>query len=108
MSTDDIMSEHQILTAGLFWSGFDAARQQRVGQETKDTRFRSYFGSGPEVVAKIFEDLVEYNTIKIKLSDIFLAMHLLKCYPMEAILFGTFMICKKSAQTAGWKTIEQN
>ena len=52
----------------------------------------------------IYQDLYEQD-LKIMLSDCLMAMRLLKCYPTESQLAGTFRVNEKTARTKCWNTI---
>jgi len=95
-----------VLRAGLSWAGFVAFRQERVQEETNDKRFQSFYGSGASAVLKIYEDLFEEDC-KVILLDSFMAMHLLKNYPNESQLAGTFRVSEKTARAKCWATIKK-
>ena len=104
MSTGKALDEATVLRAGLTWAGFVEYCQERVQHETNDERFRLFYGSGARAVLKIYEDLFKVDP-KLILLDCFMAMHLLKCYPTEARLAGTFRVSKKTARLKCWSTI---
>ena len=104
MSKVEALTSEKVLSAGLMWAGFDLCRQQRVCDMTNDQRFRTYYGSGPSAVLKVYEDLLE-DKQELKLKDLLMAMYWLMVYPTEGQMAGMFKVCEQTARETTWRTI---
>ena len=104
MHTAGSLSEEEVMHVGLKWAGFDINRHVRF--DTKNERFRSFYGSGPSAVAAVYSDLLKEDS-KLKIKDLFMALYLLKAYPTECILAGTFKNCETTVGTICWRTIKK-
>lgn len=109
-----IFTRHEILQYGLELCGFDATRQQRVGVEKNIERFKSHFGSHPEVYAQIWEDLqVNANpepwvdAVRADLDAFLITLHFLRRYPTESEQAGLFKISEKTARKWCWNFVSK-
>ena len=52
-----ILTDTDILAAGLRYAGFDARRQGKVNLNRNMTRYKQFFGVDPSTAAPLFRDL---------------------------------------------------
>jgi len=81
------LTDVDVLSVGLSYCGFDAARQQRVNLDRNLRRFKSFFGVPPTTVAPILRDLKDANS-KLVLKDILMSMNWLYLYETREVLSG--------------------
>jgi hypothetical protein len=103
-----ILSPVEMMYRGLGIAGFDEDRVARVQHPLNERRFRSWFGSNPNVCAQIWEDLLttEIAEARIPLNsdpDYFLmALYFLKVYSTEEHRSGTFGIGERTVRKWSW------
>ena len=86
-----VYTAREILKNGLHLVGYSKERRiRRAKKKTNIDRFRSHFGSNPNVLAEILEDLqmtdVEEAQVpaeELNINHFLMAMHQLKRYPTE-------------------------
>jgi hypothetical protein len=85
-----IYTASEILKIGLHLAGYKRRRIRRAKKKTNLDRFRGHFGSNPNVLAEILEDLqtteVEEAQVpaeELNIDHFLMAMHHLKRYPTE-------------------------
>jgi hypothetical protein len=103
-----IVTPDQTMARGLKFAGFDEGRVGRVGQALNERRFRSWYGSNPNVIARIWEDLLTTEIAEARIPpeadfDRFLmSFYFLKVYPTEEHRSGIFEVCEKTARRWSW------
>jgi hypothetical protein len=72
-------------------------------------RFKSHFGSHPDVYAQIWEDLqstadpeAPVNALDNDLDAFLIGLHFLKCYPRESKQAGMFNISERTVRKYNW------
>jgi hypothetical protein len=85
-----VFTANEILMIGLKLVGYKKRRIRRAKKQTNLDRFRGHFGSNPNVLAQLLEDLqtpeVEEAQVpleKLNIKHFLMAMHHLKKYPTE-------------------------
>jgi hypothetical protein len=94
--------------------GFKRSRLKRAEKKTNIDRFRGHFGSNPNVIAEILEDLqtteVEEAYVpseKLNIDHFLMAMHHLKRYPTEIEREAIFNISHMWGRNSCWFYIEK-
>lgn len=102
-----VVTPDELLWRGLVSVGFTGASILRVKRSTRLERFRSHFGSNPNVYSEMWEDLqttpipearITTDAVFVNLDSFLLALYFLKCYPTEAQLAATFKVCERTAR----------
>jgi hypothetical protein len=103
-----IVTPDETMSRGLKIAGFDLHRVGKAGDNLNQRRFRAWYGSNPNVYARIWEDLLmtEIAEARIPLEADFdhflMSLYFLKVYPTEEHRSGIFKICEKSARSWSW------
>jgi hypothetical protein len=103
-----IVTPAQTMSRGLKMAGFDERRMDRAKEALNERRFRSWYGSNPNVIARIWEDLltteIEEAQIleKADFDHFLMSFYFLKVYPTEEHRAGIFQICEKTARLWSW------
>jgi len=104
-----LLADNLVMARGLELAGFDAQRRNKSCQLSNIKRFATWYGSRPNVVAKMWEALqttpvaaARIDHRRHDLDDFLMALHFLKAYPVERVLSGIFKICEKSARKWCW------
>ena len=96
------LSPVDILSAGLYYAGFDQARQERNNIARKTEWFKAFYGVEPTTVAPFFVDIKnDYPNIVFK--DCLIAMNWLTLYDIFTVMSGRW---KYSEEYIGAKVIE--
>ena len=96
------------MSRGLKIAGFDLHRIGKVGDKLNQRRFRSWYGSNPNVCARIWEDLLTteiaeaHIPLEADFDHFLMSLYFLKVYPTEEHRSGIFKICEKSASSWTW------
>lgn len=83
----NILTDVDVLSAGLAYAGFDAKRQQKVNLERNLTRFKAFFGVPPTTVVPLLSDLRCDNS-QIIYKECLMTMNWLFCYETLPVLVG--------------------
>jgi hypothetical protein len=94
--------------------GFKRRRLRRAKRKTNIDRFRGHFGSNPNIIAEILEDLqtteVEEAYVpseELNINHFLMAMHHLKRYPTEIEREAIFNISHMWGRNSCWFHIEK-
>lgn len=108
------ISEDAVLERGLLIAGFDHRRQQRVKRATNVTRFRTWFGSRPNLVVQVWNNLQTSDDQEVRtegtvknFESLLLAMFFLRRYQPELISAGIFKINEKSVRERQWEFVKK-
>jgi hypothetical protein len=103
------LTADEMLRKGLILVGWEPQRQVTVREEKKLDRFKSFYGSTPTVLAKIYEDLqttdivdARINARKHSCDKFLMTAYFFKIYPSEAMMAGTFKVDEKTARKWIW------
>lgn len=89
-----ILTDVDILAAGLSYVGFDAKQQNRVKLERNMKRFKQFFGPDPSTIAPLFRDLRDaYPTLKYK--DALMTMNWLWINDKQSVLSARWRYCEE-------------
>jgi hypothetical protein len=109
-----VFTANEILMIGLKLVGYKKRRIRRAKKQTNLDRFRGHFGSNPNVLAEILEDLqtteVEEAQVppeKLNIKHFLRAMHHLKRYPTEIEREAMFGISHMWGRDWCWFYIER-
>jgi hypothetical protein len=109
-----IYTANEIMKIGLVHVGFKRNRLRRAKKKTNIDRFRGHFGSNPNVIAEILEDLqtteVEEAHVpseELNIHHFLMAMHHLKRYPTEIEREAIFNISHMWGRNSCWFYIEK-
>ena len=106
-------TEDAIILMGLQMMGYKEERN-RVAKSTKLRRFRSGFGSDPNVIAKIFRDLQLAKSRKARIKGkrvcmwrFLVAVNFLKVYDTEEQRAGNCKLSEKSVRKWSWYYVKK-
>jgi hypothetical protein len=109
-----VFTVQEILKAGLRLVGYKRRRIRRAKYKTNINRFRGHFGSNPDVIADIWEDLqtTEIEDARVppeslNLQYFLMANHFLKRYPTEVEREAQFDISPKWGRDKCWYYVEK-
>ena len=109
-----IVTADEMMNTGLLYARFTKARIDRCKRDTNVKRFVSHFGSIPEVVVLIFEDLqltdideARLDPKDVNLKFFLMALHFLKCYPTENEREAMFDISPKWGREKVWLYVQK-
>ena len=89
-----ILTDLDILAAGLCYAGFDARRQGKVNLNRNMTRYKQFFGVDPSTAAPLFRDLRnKYPSFKYK--DGLMAINWLFLNDKQSVLSGRWGYCEE-------------
>jgi hypothetical protein len=109
-----IYTANDIMKIGLLHVGFNRSRLRRAKKKTNIDRFRGHFGSNPNVIAEILEDLqtteveeAHAPSEELNIHHFLMAMHHLKRYPTECEREAIFNISHMWGRNSCWFYIEK-
>ncbi len=89
-----ILTDTDILAAGLCYAGFDARRQGKVNLNRNMTRYKQFFGVDPSTAAPLFRDLRnKYPSFKYK--DGLMTINWLFLNDKQSVLSGRWGYCEE-------------
>jgi hypothetical protein len=89
-----ILTDVDILAAGLHYAGFDARRQGKVNLNRNMTRYKQFFGVDPSTAAPLFRDLRnKYPSFKYK--DGLMTINWLFLNDKQSVLSGRWGYCEE-------------
>ena len=89
----DILTDVDVLSAGLTYCGFDRKRQQRVNLDRNIRRFKAFFGVSPTTIVPMMKDLKDNNTTMCY-KDCLMGMNWLYLYDSQEVLSGRWGRCE--------------
>ncbi len=105
-----VFTPDDILKIGLKLVHYTNKRIKRSRKSRNIERFKSHFGAVPVVVANIFDDLQLTGKLpedKRNVNHLLMAMHTLKCYPLNDEREALFDINRNDAAKISWYFIER-
>ncbi|KAL7528013.1 hypothetical protein ACHAXR_002230 [Thalassiosira sp. AJA248-18] len=91
-SSVSILTDVDVLSAGLSYSGFDVKRQKIVCLDQNRKRFKSFFGAPPTTLVPMMQDL-KSNTPTIIYKHCLMALNWLYSYDTREVLSGRWGRC---------------
>jgi hypothetical protein len=110
-----MVTESNMLSIGLCCAGFKEHRVAKWTEKSQIDKFKTFYGSRPIVVSKIYNDLQEQAATgnsaslaagKIDISNLLMAMWFLKRYPTELEIQAKFDVSEKTARKKVWALVQ--
>lgn len=110
-----ILTANEILVSGLCVGGFDECQLTGVQRSENVERFKSIYGSDPQVYANIWEDL-QMTTIadarvdnanESDLKSYFMALSFFQLYEKERVREAKYKLCSTTIRNRTWDWVRR-
>ncbi|KAL7533813.1 hypothetical protein ACHAXR_006799 [Thalassiosira sp. AJA248-18] len=89
-----LLTDVDMLFAGLSYAGFDCERQKRVNLNTNMDRFKAFYGKAPTTLVPMFSDISRRFT-EVSYIDLLMTLNWFTLYDTLPVLAGRWGNCEK-------------